>query len=142
MTSSSHIAATLKFFFDHFFFVTLQSMTVPNFMSKAFSYQDLSRRGGGGGEEWVHYVPAPFRGMIRQKYSGADRVSRILWNFYKQLLFGLFIKGTLMQIWKSWTPMLVFIWKQYPENLAFLILRFIELFARKVCKFLKKYANF
>ena len=135
MTSSSHIAATLKFFFDHFFFVTLQSMTVPNFMSKAFSYQDLSRRGGGGGRSGC-------RGMIRQKYSGADRVSRILWNFYKQLLFGLFIKGTLMQIWKSWTSMLVFIWKQYPENLAFLILRFIELFARKVCKFLKKYANF
>ena len=46
-------------------------MNVPNLMSKAFSYQDL--RSGG------HYVrppPPPIvpQGMIRQEYSGADRV--------------------------------------------------------------------
>ena len=30
-----------------FFFVTLQSMNVPNFMSKAFSYQNLYKERGG-----------------------------------------------------------------------------------------------
>ena len=41
-------------------------MTVSNFMSKAFFYQHLCRGG--------HYVPVvpPNRGMIRQKYPGAD----------------------------------------------------------------------
>ena len=42
------ITAILKIFFYHvffFFFVTLQSMIVPNFMSKAFSYQDLHNAG-------------------------------------------------------------------------------------------------
>ena len=43
-------------------------MAVANFMSKAFFRQDLCRMGGGG-----HYVPP--RGMIRQKYPGADRVN-------------------------------------------------------------------
>ena len=38
-------------------------MAVPNFMSKAGSYQDLGRG---------HYVPLP-RDMIRQKYPGAAR---------------------------------------------------------------------
>ena len=38
------IAAISKNFFT-IFFVTLQSMTVPNFMSEAFSYQDLRRVG-------------------------------------------------------------------------------------------------
>ena len=50
------IAAILNFFFYQFF-VTLQSMTVPNFMSKAFSYQDL-RRGG-------HHVPT--QGHVQTK---------------------------------------------------------------------------
>ena len=36
-------------------------MTVPNFMSKAFFYQDLCRRA----------LCAP-RGMIRQKYPGVE----------------------------------------------------------------------
>ena len=40
-------------------------MTLPNFKSEASSYQDL-RRGGGG---------AKCRGMIRQKYHGADRIN-------------------------------------------------------------------
>ena len=39
-------------------------MTVPNFMSRALSYQDLRGGGGGGGS-----------GMIRQKYPGLDRVN-------------------------------------------------------------------
>ena len=41
------VTAILKTFFYHFFFffVTLQSMIVPNFMSKAFSYQDLHNAG-------------------------------------------------------------------------------------------------
>ena len=39
-------------------------MTVPNFMSKELSFQDL-RRGA---------LFTPLRGMIRQKYPGADRV--------------------------------------------------------------------
>ena len=47
-----------------------------------------------------------------------------------------FIKGTLMQIWKS-PYMYLLTWKQDPENFAFLILRTHELFAREVCKFLK-----
>ena len=42
------IGAILKIFFYHFF-VTLQSMTMTNFMSKAFSYQDLRWKGMGGG---------------------------------------------------------------------------------------------
>ena len=41
------IATILKIFFCHFF-VTLQSMTVPSFMSKAFSYQNFCRMGGEG----------------------------------------------------------------------------------------------
>ena len=40
-------------------------MTVPNFMSKAGSYQDLGRK----------TLCAPPRGMIRQKYPGAARVN-------------------------------------------------------------------
>ena len=46
-------------------------------------------------------------------------------------------KGTLMQIWKS-PSMLVLTWKQYSEDFAFLILRILKLFTREVCKFLKK----
>ena len=45
----------------------------------------------------------------------------------------MFIKGSLMQIWKS-PYMFVFIWNQYPENFAFLILNNLELFACEVCK--------
>ena len=52
------IAAILKNVV-HFFFRTLQSMTVPNFMSTAFSYRDLRRGWGREG------------GTIRQKYPGA-----------------------------------------------------------------------
>ena len=44
-------------------------MNVPNFMSKASSYQDL-RRGRG------HHVPGSPRGMVRQKHPGVDRVTR------------------------------------------------------------------
>ena len=44
-----------------------------------------------------------------------------------------FIKGTVMQIWKS-THAFVFTSKYYPENLAFLILRILELYTRKVCE--------
>ena len=51
------------FFF--FFFVTLQSMIVPNFMSKAFSYQDLHNAGS--------TCPSLIRGMIRKKYPRGDR---------------------------------------------------------------------
>ena len=46
------------------------------------------------------------------------------------------LKGTLMQIWKS-PYMFVFIWKQYLENFAFLIPRIPELFTRGACKFFK-----
>ena len=53
------------------------------------------------------------------------------------LQFIYFIKGTLMQIWKS-PYIFVVIKKHYPENLAFLVLRIVELFAREVCRFLKK----
>ena len=60
------IAVILKIFFYHFF-VTLQSMTVPNFMSKAFSYQDL-----GSGR-----TMCPPWCMIRQKYPGSDRVNKV-----------------------------------------------------------------
>ena len=47
-------------------------------MSEAFSYQDLRRLGVGG-----HYLPPPPppRGMIRQKYPGADRVNTIITVF-------------------------------------------------------------
>ena len=51
-------------------------MTVPNFMSKAFFYQDL-RRGEGGA------LCAPLD-MIRQKYPGADRVKKSECNFSSQ----------------------------------------------------------
>ena len=62
------IAAILKIFLYHFF-VTFQSMILPNFMSKAFSYQDICL-------PWS---------MIRQKYLWADRVNvRML---IKELLF-------------------------------------------------------
>ena len=44
-----------------------------------------------------------------------------------------YIKGTLMQIWKS-TCMFVFIWKYCPENLVFLILGILELHTRKICE--------
>ena len=54
---------------------------------------------------------------------------------YKDVLTCLYIKGTLMQIWKSY--MFVFIWKQYPESFTFLILRILELFALELCKFLR-----
>ena len=43
-------------------------MTVPNFMSKEFSYQDLRREGGGT------MCPASPPGMIRIKYPGEDRI--------------------------------------------------------------------
>ena len=55
----------LKNVFYHFF-VILQSM---NFMSKAFSYQDL-RRGEGA------------LGMIKQKYPGADRVKSAVNRYF------------------------------------------------------------
>ena len=51
-------------------------MAVPNFMSKAFFYQDL-RRGEGGA------LCAPLD-MIRQKYPGADRVKKSECNFSSQ----------------------------------------------------------
>ena len=41
------IAAILKIFL-HQFFCNITSMTVPNFLSKAFPYQSLRRLGGGG----------------------------------------------------------------------------------------------
>ena len=44
-------------------------MTVPSFMSKAGSYQDLGRGS----------LYAPPRGMIRQKHPGAARVVGYLW---------------------------------------------------------------
>ena len=46
-------------------------MTVPHFLSKTFSYQDL-RRGEGGGALCSSSPP----GMIRQKYPGADRAKQ------------------------------------------------------------------
>ena len=51
-------------------------MTVPNFMSKAFSYQDLRRVG----------TMCQSRSMIRQKYLGADRVNIILQFFISNLI--------------------------------------------------------
>ena len=54
-------------------------MSVPNFISKAFIYQDLCRRGG-------TMCPPP-GGMIRQKYPVVDRVNDIFClNFLKDLL--------------------------------------------------------
>ena len=50
------------------------------------------------------------------------------------LMERIFIKATLMQIWKS-LYMFVLIKKQYPENFAFLILWILELFTREVCTF-------
>ena len=44
------------------FFVTLQSITVPNFMSKAFSYQDLC------------VLPSTPWVMTGQRYPGTDRI--------------------------------------------------------------------
>ena len=56
------------------FFVTLQSMTVLNFMSKALFYQDLCR-GGGGGE---HYVSTSPSGAWSDKNNpGANRVKSV-----------------------------------------------------------------
>ena len=66
------IAAILKFFSTNFF-VTLESMIVPNFISKAFFYQDLGRRVRVG-----HYCPLPPLGHDQtKKYPGADRVNPI-----------------------------------------------------------------
>ena len=45
------------------FFVTLQSMTVPNFMSKTFSYQDSQN-------EMTLCLSPPSLCMIKQKYPG------------------------------------------------------------------------
>ena len=42
-------------------------MTVPNFMSKAFSYQDLSRRGGGGVGGVGALCARPFQGHDQTK---------------------------------------------------------------------------
>ena len=70
MTSSSLSLQFLKFF-STIFFATFQSITVPNFMSKELSYQDL-RRGRGC------YVPRSPLGMIRQKYPGGYRVKKKL----------------------------------------------------------------
>ena len=50
------IAAILKIFLYHFF-ATLHSMTVPNLMSKVFSYQDLHS----GGRYVRPLPPPPFR---------------------------------------------------------------------------------
>ena len=47
------IAAILKIFLYHFF-ATLHSMTVPNLMSKVFSYQDLH-----SGRHYVRPLPPP-----------------------------------------------------------------------------------
>ena len=44
---SSSLQLQFKKKISTIFFVILQSMTEPNFMSKAFSYQDLRRSGGG-----------------------------------------------------------------------------------------------
>ena len=63
LVTPSSLQLQFRKLFCNIFFVTLQSMTVPNFMSKTFSYQDLrsvTQR-------------SPWR-MIRQKYPGADRV--------------------------------------------------------------------
>ena len=65
------IAEMLKFFSTNFF-VTLQSMTVPYFMSKAFFYQDLCM----GGEEGCTMRPPSPRDIIRQQYPGADRAKK------------------------------------------------------------------
>ena len=59
------VTAILKTFFYHFFFfffVTLQSMIVPNFMSKAFSYQDLHNAGS--------TCPSLIRGMSEKIIRG------------------------------------------------------------------------
>ena len=50
-------------------------MTVPNFMSKGGSYQDLGRGGGA--------LCVPSRGMTRQKYPGAARVKICMIQFLK-----------------------------------------------------------
>ena len=57
------------------------------------------------------------------------------WTFddIRQEKFSRFLKGTLMQIWKS-VYMFLFIQKYYSENFAFLILRIPELYTRKVCE--------
>ena len=82
---------------------------------------------------------------VAQKNFELFLISKISKNSFLQFLFKLttklrcflyFIKGTLMQIWKS-RYMCVFILKQYPENFTFPILRILELIAREVCKFLK-----
>ena len=52
-----------------------------------------------------------------------------VWKLFFEMNFILDIKGTLMQIWKSYN-MFGFLQKQYPENFTFLILRIIELFDR------------
>ena len=44
---SSSLQLQFKKKISTIFFVILQSMTAPNFMSKAFCYQDLRRSGGG-----------------------------------------------------------------------------------------------
>ena len=51
-------------------------MTVPNFMSKVGSYQDLGRGA----------LCAPPRGIIRQKFPGAARVKIISRNFEEELI--------------------------------------------------------
>ena len=67
------IAATLKFFFYQLF-CNIIKYDCAKFLVKAFFYQDLCRWVGRGGEA----LCAPPWCMIRQKYTGADRVKRSL----------------------------------------------------------------
>ena len=63
-----------------------------------------------------------------------------LWTFTRSVIFFfiylfIFVKGTLMQIWKS-PYMFVFKQNKYPENFTFSILGIIELYSCKVCEML------
>ena len=56
-------------------------MTVPIFLSKPFSYEDLRMR--------KHYVSLA-QGMIRQIYHGADSVNQVSKHYYQDVKINIF----------------------------------------------------
>ena len=75
------LIAALFQFFSSIFFVTIQSMTVPIFPSKPFSYEDLRMR--------QHYVSFA-QGMIIQIYPEADRVKQVSKHYYQDVKINIF----------------------------------------------------
>ena len=87
--------------FENFFptfFCKITKYDCAKFHVKSISYQDLHKRKGGGGGGGGAMCPP--RGMIRQKYPGADRVQQIIVStneiyrlaFLKEVVLNCFMK--------------------------------------------------